>query len=235
MRIVGVPAAGRPTEISLPVGHGSDPHALLWHHGYFVQRLLSVSGPVDDLVLTAQVAPHHHPGTALPVRDRGRDPGLVIPEGTLPEKRQRVAAYAIVLSPRGLLATQFSGRTAVPGLWGLPGGGLDDEESGAQAVVREVYEETGQHAEIDHVLDVQSDHWVGRAPSGRIEDFHALRLIYFATCPHPTEPVVHDVGGTTSAARWLPAQRWRRFSWTAGFRAVLVKHLDTLLPHELPA
>ncbi len=37
-----------------------------------------------------------------------------------PPLRQRVAAYGIVLSERGLLATQFSDRTAVPGLWGLP-------------------------------------------------------------------------------------------------------------------
>jgi len=40
------------------------------------------------------------------------------------------------------------------------------------------------------------------------------------------------VGGTTAAARWLPVRRWRRFSWTAGFRAVLVKHLPVLVPAE---
>lgn len=232
MRIVGVLAAGRPAEISLPVSHGTDPHALLWDEGYFVQRVLSVAGASDSIVVTVQVAPHHHPGTSLPVRDRGTDPGLVIPAHTAPEKRQRVAAYAIVLSSRGLLATQFSSRTAVPGLWGLPGGGLDGTESAAQAVIREIAEETGQQAEIDQVLDLQSDHWIGRAPSGRIEDFHALRIIYAATCPDPTDPVVHDVGGTTAAARWLPVRRWRRFSWTAGFRAVLVKHLPSLVPPE---
>ncbi len=232
MRIVGVLAAGRPAEISLSVGHGNDPHALLWDEGFFVQRVLSVAGPADNLVVTVQVAPHHHPGTNLPVRDRGVDPGLVIPAHTQPEQRQRVAAYAIVLSSRGLLATQFSSRTAVPGLWGLPGGGLDHEESAAQAVVREIAEETGQVAEIDQVLDIQSDHWIGRAPSGRIEDFHALRIIYAASCRDPDDPVVHDVGGTTAAARWLPVRRWRRFSWTAGFRAVLVKHLPALVPAE---
>ena len=39
-----------------------------------------------------------------------------------PVVRQRLAAYSIVLSDRGLLATEFSERTAVPGSWGLPGG-----------------------------------------------------------------------------------------------------------------
>lgn len=232
MRIVGVLAAGKPAEISMPVGHGVDPHAMLWAEGYFIQRVLSVAGPADNIVATVQIAPHNHPGTILPVRDRGLDPGLVIPAHTAPAQRQRVAAYAIVLSSRGLLATQFSSRTAVPGLWGLPGGGLDGDESAAQAVVREIAEETGQIAEIDQVLDLQSDHWIGRSPSGRIEDFHALRIIYSATCPNPEDPEVHDVGGTTAAARWLPVRRWRRFSWTAGFRAVLVKHLPLLVPEE---
>lgn len=227
---MGVPAAGRPAQVSLTIGHGDDPHALLWERGYFVQRMLSVSGPATDLVVTAQVAPHQHPGTTLPVRARGVDPGLSLTGEERPRKRQRVAAYAIVLSKRGLLATQFSGRTAVPGLWGLPGGGLDGDETAADAVLREVYEESGQYAEIDQVLDMQSDHWVGRAPSGLIEDFHALRLIYAAHCPQPTAPVVYDAGGTTAAARWLPPQRWRRFSWTSGFRVMLAKHLDPLLP-----
>ncbi len=227
---MGVPAAGRPTEVSVLVGHGDDPRALLWDRGYFVQRVLSVSGPATDLVLTVQVAPHQHPGTTLPVRDHGVDPGVAFPAGVRPVKRQRLAAYAIVLSSRGLLATQFSSLTAVPGLWGLPGGGMDGSETAADAVVREVYEEAGQHVEIDHVLDVQSDHWIGQAPSGALEDFHALRLIYAASCPRPTEPVVQDVGGTTAAARWLPPRRWRRLSWTSGFRMLLVKHLEPLLP-----
>src|SRR5664280_1437566 len=84
MRIVGVLAAGKPAEITLPVSHGIDPHATLWDEGYFVQRVLSVAGPAENIVVTVQVAPHHHPGTTLPVRDRGVDPGLVIPAHTAP-------------------------------------------------------------------------------------------------------------------------------------------------------
>ncbi len=226
---MGVPAAGRPSVLSLDVGHGEDPHQLLWQEGYFVQRLLSASGAESDLTITAQVAPHGHPGSELPTRSRGLDPGLSIPDGVRPVRRQRLAAYAIVLSDRGLLATQFSSRTAVPGVWGLPGGGLDAGETAAAAVVREIAEETGQEVILDHVLDLQSDHWIGRAPNGMIEDFHALRIIYSAVSPKPTDPVVHDTGGTTAASRWVPARRWRRFSWSAGFRAVLAKHLDGLL------
>lgn len=226
---MGVPAAGRHSVVSMEVGHGEDPHQLLWQEGYFVQRLLSASGAETDLTITAQVAPHGHPGSHLPSRSRGRDLGLVIPDGVEPMRRQRIAAYAIVLSTRGLLATQFSNRTAVPGVWGLPGGGIDPGETASAAVVREIFEETGQDVVLDHVLDLQSDHWIGRAPNGVIEDFHALRIIYSAIAEHPTDPVVHDTGGTTAASNWVPARRWRRFSWSTGFRAMLAKHLDGLL------
>jgi hypothetical protein len=53
------------------------------------------------------------------------------------------------------------------------------------------------------LIDIRTQHWVGRAPSGRLEDYHAVRIIFAASCPEPTDPVVHDVGGSTSDARWV--------------------------------
>ena len=53
----------------------------------------------------------------------------------VPVTRQRVAAYAVVLSQRGLLATEYSDQTAVPGRWGMPGGGMDDHESPVECVL----------------------------------------------------------------------------------------------------
>jgi 8-oxo-dGTP pyrophosphatase MutT (NUDIX family) len=119
------------------------------------------------------------------------------------EPYQRVAAYAVVTSERGVLLTQFNSQTAVPGSWGLPGGGLDEGEDPVAGVHREVWEETGQRIELGQLVTIQSQHWVGRAPSGTLEDFHAVRIVYRATCPEPSEPVIHDVGGTTSDSRWF--------------------------------
>ena len=70
----------------------------------------------------------------------------------------------------------------------MPGGGIDPGEEPGAAVVREVHEETAQVVELGALVAVQTSHWVGRSPSGRVEDFHAVRLVYRASCPEPGEP-----------------------------------------------
>ena len=50
-------------------------------------------------------------------------------EGEHPEPYQRTAAYGVVTSVRGVLLTELSGRTAAPGRWTLPGGGIDPGET----------------------------------------------------------------------------------------------------------
>jgi 8-oxo-dGTP pyrophosphatase MutT (NUDIX family) len=177
------------------------------------------------LTVTVQVVRHHGDGRLPPVGPRAVDRGLDLDSSPEPVVRQRLAAYGIVLSSRGILATQFSGLTAVPGMWGLPGGGIDPGESPSQALVREVAEETGQVLEISQLLDVQTDHWIGRAPSGVIEDFHAVRIIYAGRCVDPSDPVVHDVGGTTEDAAWMSIADWAATPWTASARMLLERHL----------
>ena len=229
MQIVGVVVAGGPSVFVRPLVHGTDPHRLAWELGYRIVRPLSATGQGDDLTFTVQVSAHGRPVTERGLqRRRALDPDLTEDEIGTPLVRQRLAAYAIVLSDRGLLATEFSERTAVPGSWGLPGGGIDAGENPSQAVIREAVEETGQHIEIAHLLDIQTDHWIGRSPSGVVEDFHAVRIIYAATCPAPTDPVVNDVGGTTASTRWVPLHAWQRMHWAAGTRALLDRHLVRL-------
>jgi 8-oxo-dGTP diphosphatase len=145
-----------------------------------------------------------------------RDPGVGAHQ--VGEPYQRVAAYAVVTSERGLLLTQFNAQTHVVGDWGLPGGGLDAGESPDEGVHREVWEETGQRIALGDLVAVQSDHWVGRAPGGGLEDFHAVRIIYAATCSAPTDVVIHDVGGTTSDARWVPLHELDDYPLTSSSR-----------------
>jgi 8-oxo-dGTP diphosphatase len=119
---------------------------------------------------------------------------------------QRLAAYAVVTEQvdgvPSLLLTSFADSSS--GHWGLPGGGVEEGEDPVQAVHREVWEETGQRLTEVRPQSVSSGHWAGRAPSGRFENFHAVRLVYRARCPEPQAPVVHDVGGSTDQAAWVP-------------------------------
>ncbi len=228
MQIVGVEIPGGAPVLSFALGHGEDPYQVVWEQGYRVTRPLSVTGTVEDLSVTLLVAEHHRP---IVPRGPQKIRSTLRPDesGCEPVVRQRLAAYALVVSRRGLLATEFSSRTAVPGMWGLPGGGIDPGENPAATVQREVYEETGQTIEILRFLDMQSDHWIGHSPTGVVEDFHAVRLIYAARCDAPIDAVVHDVGGTTASSRWVPPASLREVSWINGSRALLSKHGQSVL------
>lgn len=225
MQIVAVSAPGGEVLATLDVGHGQDPRRLLWARGLVLSQWLSARATDDLVTLTAVARPRRGEDYPPSVRHRGRDLDLSADEAVDPVVKQRLACYAVCLSERGLLATRFSKKvagTASPGgAWGLPGGGRESGEQPGETVIREVQEETGQIIGLDRILTVVSDHWVGRSPAGVVEDFHALRLIYLAHCDAPTEPEVHDIGGTTAAAAWLPGDRWQHTAWTTGFRQIL--------------
>lgn len=224
MRIVGRDADGHRV-FRAPLPHGDTPESVAYDAGYVMERTTRAARGADgDLELELVVrllAGEPSPRRGTP----GRDRTLVIAPGEEPEPRQRVAAYALVSSTRGLLATQYSDRTAVEGRWGMPGGGLDATEEPVAAVLREVNEETAQTVVLAELETVQTSHWLGRNPSGTLEDFHAIRLVYRADCPEPTEPRVLDTGGTTSDARWVALEEWTRLDWTPGWRAILTEYL----------
>jgi 8-oxo-dGTP pyrophosphatase MutT (NUDIX family) len=206
--------------------HGADPDVLAFDRGYVVIRPLDANRTSSgDLILRLLVRPARDEARPV-VRRQGRDAGLVLSGKVRPVVRQRFAAYAVVTSSRGLLATEYSGRTAVTGRWGMPGGGLDEHDPPTSAVLREVAEETSQEIILGELIKVQTSHWVGRSPYGTIEDFHAVRLIYRATCPHPNDPVVLDQGGTTESAQWVPLESWRSVSWTQNWQLLLTELLD---------
>ncbi len=179
------------------LAHGEDPAMGLAVRGW-PGTVVGVEGVLGDLTLryavqpAAPVDPPHGP----------EGPGLTDAERLGVDPHQRVAAYAVVVADGRLLLTQLAGYTGAAGRWNLPGGGLDPGESPTDGVVREVAEETGQVVDDVRLVDVMTQHWVGRSPRG-LEDYHAVRLLHTARCERPTRPVVHDVGGSTSDARWV--------------------------------
>jgi 8-oxo-dGTP pyrophosphatase MutT (NUDIX family) len=222
MRIVGRDAEDR-VAFAAALPHGGTPEAVAFAAGYLMLEPVAARlGSDGTLELTVRVRPRD--GERPPARGGpGRDRGLVDDPSERPWPRQRVAAYAVVSSGWGLLATQYSARTAVDGRWGMPGGGLDEHEEPVAAVLREVHEETAQTVVLADLETVQTSHWIGRNPLGELEDFHAVRLIYAATCPEPSAPQVLDAEGTTADARWVPLADWASLNWTPGWRAVLAQ------------
>lgn len=185
--------------------HGVDVDDLLAEHGWRATDVRETTGRLGvDLAAHFDLGPH--PVVPRPPRRGVVDEG-VDPEGANVLRRQRVAAYVFASSDRGWLMCELSGRTRSPGLWTLPGGGMDPGETAAEAVHREVWEETAQEVELGELVAVATFSWVGRwggrAPLGTVQDHHAVRLVHVGRCARPSEPRVLEVGGSTSAARWV--------------------------------
>jgi 8-oxo-dGTP diphosphatase len=188
--------------VSFVLGHGEDPVAALAARGWSVTAV-AAEGVLGDLTLRYAVTPG--PREAAASAPRASGPGLTPGEREKVVPRQRVAAYAVVVADDRVLLTRLSSGTGAGGRWNLPGGGLEPGESPADGVVREVAEETGQVVDEVRLVEVMTQHWVGHSARG-LEDYHAVRLLHVARCERPTTPVVHDVGGSTSDARWVPLQ-----------------------------
>lgn len=198
------------------LAHGADPVRELARLGWSRPHLGDAHrAPDGSLVLQYTVTPA---SAIVPTRSPvPTDPGLVLAPGEEASPYQRTAAYGVVTSERGVLLTELSELTSAPGRWTLPGGGLDRGEEPVEGLHREVWEESGQAIESVRLLEAHTSHWIGRAPSGRLEDFHAVRIVYAAWCPRPSDPVVHDVGGSTAAVRWVARDQLDHYHLSRSF------------------
>lgn len=123
-------------------------------------------------------------------------------------RRQRVAAYAVIIRDGHVLLSLIAPRIAPGEWWTLPGGGIDFGEDPADAVVREVHEETGQDCTVgDPIWIGSARRVVDREPDRGPTDLHSVRLVYDAWVPADApEPRVMEVDGSTVDARWTPLE-----------------------------
>ncbi|WP_027341732.1 NUDIX hydrolase [Hamadaea tsunoensis] len=121
-------------------------------------------------------------------------------------RTQRFAAYAVATDRRDrVLLTRVSPGYPGEGRWHLPGGGTDFGEQPATALIRELLEETGQAGRLAGLLGVASHRDpASLGPEGFPIDWHGVRAFYRVTIDKATKPRVHDQGGSTSGAFWLP-------------------------------
>jgi ADP-ribose pyrophosphatase YjhB (NUDIX family) len=119
------------------------------------------------------------------------------------EKRRRIAAYGVATDASGrVLLVRSSVRSNTPGVWSLPGGGIEHGEDPADAVVREIAEETGLAVQVTGVRGVVAD--ILEMP-WRDVALHHDRIVYDVAVMGGT--LRREADGTSDLAAWLsPAE-----------------------------
>ena len=115
-------------------------------------------------------------------------------------RASRVSAYGIATDEGRLLVVRLAESSPIfePGLWHLPGGGIDPGEQPAEALAREFAEETGLTVSTAELVDARS------YAAHRLGISWQLIALFYRVALESVDGVVSEADGTTDAATWLP-------------------------------
>jgi 8-oxo-dGTP diphosphatase len=119
---------------------------------------------------------------------------------------------AVVIDDDRLLLVR-RGRGRAQGAWAVPGGRLQDGELLAEAVVRELHEETGIEGVCGNLIGVL-ELLDGEGP-------HQVVLAHLVTLMEATEPVAGD---DAAEARWVPLADVAELRLASGLAEFLHDH-----------
>jgi 8-oxo-dGTP diphosphatase len=133
-------------------------------------------------------------------------------------ERPELCVGAVVVSYGRLLLIR-RGRGPAAGEWSVPGGRVEGGELVAEAVVREVFEETGITVLCGAFLG-----WVERAE----DDHHVVIMDFEAVALDDTDP---RAGDDAAEARWVPLDEVADLRLVEGLAAFLREHgvLDSIV------
>ena len=85
------------------------------------------------------------------------------------------------------------------------GGRIKFGETAEEAVLREVFEETGVRLEIDHLGFVQENYFIGDSPANMGKVIYELGYYFYMKVPEDFEPVCDSIteGGQTEYLEWV--------------------------------
>lgn len=139
------------------------------------------------------------------------------PDAPSPNHPRRVGVVAFIEREGALLLE----RRADFGIWGIPGGALDEDETIEEAIAREVHEETGLTAVSIELLGVFSD------PSRIIEyndgNVYRLLTVAFVVGVGPGEPRISE---ESLELRFVPFEQVRNLEIGAAHVPLVDAFLD---------
>ncbi|MEU4606238.1 NUDIX domain-containing protein [Kribbella sp. NPDC023972] len=135
----------------------------------------------------------------------------------------RLAAYALIVDDADrMLLTWYVGGQHARACWTMPGGGVEYDESPQQAVVREVFEETGYTVDVGAPIAVHTSTEPHTRRSRR--PYKAVRVVFAATITGGSLGTT-ELNGTTAYAQWVPLDQVASLSPRADIIDVaLAKH-----------
>lgn len=143
------------------------------------------------------------------------------------EQRRRIGAYGLCRDGDRVLMARASAADHFPGIWQVPGGGLEHAEHPADAVVREFAEETGLVVAVTGVRTVVAD--VVRLPDLAVA-VHTDRVIYDVT--PVSGKLCDEASGTTDRVAWVSPDELAALPLMP-FTAELLAQPVTPLPEDL--
>jgi ADP-ribose pyrophosphatase YjhB (NUDIX family) len=127
--------------------------------------------------------------------------------------RPVVGVGALIYDVDRILLVQ-RGKEPLAGYWSLPGGGVESGERLEDAVIREVFEETGLHVSADSLATVFER--IMPDENSRCEYHYVLIDFYCSITGGELHP-----GSDSADARWFPLSELTNLQLTAGTRQVV--------------